>query len=219
LAAEAGEREKLTVFDTTLRDGEQSPGATLSLGEKITIARHLSLMGVDVCEAGFPIASPGDFKSVSAIAKEIGPLTESRTNGPMTICGLSRANEKDISCCYEAVQHAPSNRIHTFLATSDIHLKYKLKISRDECIRTSTEAVRFAKSLGAQQVEFSPEDAGRSDPEFLTLVLEEVIKSGATTINVPDTVGYTLPDEYGECLATSVPWITRGVLVSRLPFI
>jgi len=152
---------------------------------------------VDVCEAGFPISSPGDFDAVSAIAKEIGPLTHNRATGePMTVCGLARAMEKDIQRCYDAIKHAPKHRIHTFLATSDIHLKYKLKMTRDECIRRSVEAVKFAKSL-TSDVEFSTEDAGRSDPDFLCEVLAEVIKAGATTLNIPDTVGYTVPGEYG----------------------
>ncbi|OQR98506.1 2-isopropylmalate synthase [Achlya hypogyna] len=188
--------ERLIIFDTTLRDGEQSPGATLNFQEKMHIAKGLHGMGVDVCEAGFPIASPGDFDAVSAIAQEIGPLTRSSNPDLMTICGLARSTEKDIQRCYDAVKHAPKHRIHLFLATSDIHLKYKLKISRDECIRRAVEAVSFAASL-CSDVEFSPEDAGRSDPEFLTEVLAEVIAAGATTLNIPDTVGYTIPEEYG----------------------
>ncbi|RQM08896.1 hypothetical protein DD237_000599 [Peronospora effusa] len=194
--AESG-KDRLVLFDTTLRDGEQSPGATLNLKEKLEIARNLSVLGVDVCEAGFPVSSPGDFEAVSAIAKEIGPLTANRATGePMVICGLARAMEKDVQRCYDAVKHAPKHRIHTFLATSDIHLKYKLKISRDECIRRAVDAVKFAKSL-ASDVQFSTEDAGRSDPDFLCEVLAEVIKAGATTLNIPDTVGYTVPGEYG----------------------
>ncbi|TDH70589.1 uncharacterized protein CCR75_001860 [Bremia lactucae] len=195
-AAEAG-KERLVIFDTTLRDGEQSPGATLNFKEKLDIARALSALGVDVCEAGFPISSPGDFDAVSAIAKEIGPITGKRASGePMTICGLARAMEKDIQRCFDAVKHAPKHRIHTFLATSDIHLKYKLKISRDECIRRAVDAIKFAKTL-TSDVEFSTEDAGRSDPDFLCDVLAEVIKAGATTLNIPDTVGYTVSGEYG----------------------
>ncbi|GLD95053.1 hypothetical protein PINS_up003678 [Pythium insidiosum] len=193
-------KDRLILFDTTLRDGEQSPGATLNFREKMDIARALSLMGIDVCEAGFPISSPGDFEAVAAIAQEIGHLTTNRKTGqPMTIAGLARAMEKDIQRCYDAVKFAPSHRIHTFLATSDIHLKYKLKISRDECIRRAVEAVSFASSL-CPDVEFSPEDAGRSDPDFLCDVLAEVIKAGATTLNIPDTVGYTVPEEYGSLI-------------------
>lgn len=191
------QKDKLVIFDTTLRDGEQSPGATLNIEEKLEIARQLSRLGVDVCEAGFPIASPGDFEAVRRIAEEVGPLTEGRKSGqPMVIAGLARANELDIDRAYEAVKAAPWHRIHTFLATSDIHLKYKLKIDREECIDQVIKAVRYARSK-CDDVEFSPEDAGRSDPEFLTVVLGEAIKAGATTLNIPDTVGYTTPEEFG----------------------
>ncbi len=190
-------KDKLIIFDTTLRDGEQSPGATLNIKEKLEIARQLSRLGVDICEAGFPIASPGDFEAVRRIAQEVGPLTEGRKSGePMVIAGLARANEQDIDRAYEAVKVAPRHRIHTFLATSDIHLKYKLKIDREECIEQVIKAVSYAKSK-CDDVEFSPEDAGRSDPEFLTVVLDEAIKAGATTLNIPDTVGYTTPEEFG----------------------
>src|SRR5262245_23098162 len=135
-------KEKLIVFDTTLRDGEQSPGATLNIEEKLEIARQLSRLGVDVCEAGFPIASPGDFEAVRRIAEEVGPLTEGRKKGqPMVIAGLARANEPDIDRAYEAVKVAPRHRIHTFLATSDIHLKHKLKIDREECVEQVIRAV------------------------------------------------------------------------------
>ena len=189
--------DTVIIFDTTLRDGEQSPGATLNVEEKLEIARQLSRLGVDVCEAGFPIASQGDFDAVRRIAEEVGPLTDGRKNGkPMTIAGLARANNGDIQRAYDAVQGAPSHRIHTFLATSDIHLKHKLKIDREECIDQTIEAVTFARSL-CDDVEFSPEDAGRSDPDFLVQVLGEAIKAGATTLNIPDTVGYTAPEEYG----------------------
>jgi 2-isopropylmalate synthase len=184
-------------FDTTLRDGEQSPGATLNVEEKLEIARQLSRLGVDICEAGFPIASQGDFDAVRRIAEEVGPLTEGRKSGqPMVITGLARANNGDIQRAYDAVKAAPRHRIHTFLATSDIHLKHKLKIDREECVDQVIESVTFAKSL-CDDVEFSPEDAGRSDPEFLVQVLAEAIKAGATTLNIPDTVGYTTPEEYG----------------------
>ncbi len=190
-------KETLLIFDTTLRDGEQSPGATLNVDEKIEIARQLSRLGVDICEAGFPIASPGDFEAVRRIAEEIGPLTEGRKSGkPMVIAGLARANLNDIQRAYDAVKIAPRHRIHTFLATSDIHLKHKLKIDREECIDQVIESVTFASSL-CSDVEFSPEDAGRSDPDFLVQVLEQAIKAGATTLNIPDTVGYTTPEEFG----------------------
>ncbi len=189
--------ERLLVFDTTLRDGEQSPGATLNVEEKLEIARQLSRLGVDICEAGFPIASPGDFEAVRRIAEEVGPLTEGRqTEEPMVIAGLARASHEDIQRAYDAVKVAPLHRIHTFLATSDIHLKHKLRIDREECVEQVIEAVSFANSL-CDDVEFSPEDAGRSDPDFLVQVLEQAIKAGATTLNIPDTVGYTTPEEFG----------------------
>ena len=190
-------KDKLIIFDTTLRDGGQSPGATLNIEEKVEIARQLSRLGVDICEAGFPIASPGDFEAVRRIAEEVGSLIEGRQNGqPMVIAGLARANQQDIDRAYAAVKAAPRHRIHTFLATSDIHLKHKLKIDREECIEQVIRAVSYAKSL-CGDVEFSPEDAGRSDPAFLTVVLGEAIKAGATTLNIPDTVGYTTPEEFG----------------------
>ncbi|KAI9106319.1 2-isopropylmalate synthase [Phlyctochytrium arcticum] len=191
-------KDKLIIFDTTLRDGEQSPGVTLTASEKVEIAKQLSRLGVDVCEAGFPIASQGDYEAVERIAKEVGPLSAGRRGGqPMVICGLARAVPADIQRAYDAVKHAPAHRIHTFLATSDIHLQYKLKINRTECIARAVAAVKFARSLGCKDIEFSPEDAGRSDREFLCQVLAEVIKAGATTLNIPDTVGYNTPEEYG----------------------
>ncbi len=193
--------DTVLIFDTTLRDGEQSPGATLNVEEKLEIARQLSRLGVDICEAGFPIASPGDFEAVRRIAEEVGPLTEGRKDGrPMVIAGLARANQDDISRAFDAVKVAPRHRIHTFLATSDIHLKHKLRIDREECVEQVIKAVSFARSLCAD-VEFSPEDAGRSDPDFLVQVLGEAIKAGATTLNIPDTVGYTTPDEFGRLIA------------------
>ena len=189
---------RVVFFDTTLRDGEQSPGCTLTVEEKITIARQLSRLGVDICEAGFPIASEGDFEAVKTIAHEVGPLVEGRPSGqPMRICGLSRAIEADIHRCYEAVKHAPLHRIHTFLATSDIHLEHKLMISREECVKRAHDAVAYARTL-VDDVEFSPEDSGRSDPDFLCEVLSAVIEAGATTLNIPDTVGYNTPDQYME---------------------
>jgi 2-isopropylmalate synthase len=207
-------QDTVLIFDTTLRDGEQSPGATLNVEEKLEIARQLSRLGVDICEAGFPIASPGDFEAVRRIAQEVGPLTEGRKTGePMVIAGLARANQKDIARAYEAVKVAPRHRIHTFLATSDIHLKHKLKIDREECIQQVIEAVSYARSL-CDDVEFSPEDAGRSDPEFLTVALGEAIKAGATTLNIPDTVGYTTPEEFGwliEYLIKNTPGADRVV--------
>ncbi|TPX34422.1 2-isopropylmalate synthase [Synchytrium endobioticum] len=191
-------KEKIIIFDTSLRDGEQSPGVTLTASEKVEIARALSRLGVDVCEAGFPIASQGDFDAVQCIAREVGPVTVGRKSGkPMVICGLARAVPADIKRAYEAVKDAPLHRVHTFLATSDIHLEHKLRINREECIQRAVAAVTYAKSLGCTDIEFSPEDAGRSDRQFLCQVLGEVIKAGATTLNIPDTVGYNIPEEYG----------------------
>ncbi|KAJ1917604.1 2-isopropylmalate synthase (Alpha-isopropylmalate synthase) (Alpha-IPM synthetase) [Mycoemilia scoparia] len=197
-------KRKLIVFDTTLRDGEQSPGVTLNTEEKIAIARELSKLGVDVIEAGFPQASPGDFQAVRRIAEEVGPMMEGREHigSPTTICGLARCVEGDIRRAYEAVKAAPKHRIHTFLATSDIHLKHKLKISREDCIERAVKMVTLCKSLVGDvgDVEFSPEDAGRSDPEFLYEILGRVIEAGATTLNIPDTVGYRTPSQYGELI-------------------
>jgi 2-isopropylmalate synthase len=194
----------IRIFDTTLRDGEQSPGATLTSAEKLEIGRALARMGVDVIEAGFPAASPDDLEAVRRIAIEIGRANESATTPPV-ICGLARATRNDIDKAWEAVKHADRARIHTFLATSPIHMKYKLKMDPEQVIERTIEMVTYAKSLCDQHpnadVEFSPEDAGRSDPEFLYLVLGEAIKAGATTINIPDTVGYTTPEEFGALIA------------------
>ena len=184
------------IFDTTLRDGEQSPGATMTSAEKLEVARSLAMMGVDIIEAGFPAASPDDLEAVRRIAVEVGnpavPANEARV--PI-IAGLARANKSDIDKAWEAVQSAQRPRIHTFLATSPIHMKHKLKMDPEEVVARVSEMVAYAKSL-CDDVEFSPEDAGRSDPEFLYVVLGEAIKSGATTLNIPDTVGYTTPDEF-----------------------
>jgi 2-isopropylmalate synthase len=183
--------EKIIIFDTTLRDGEQSPGASLNADEKLEIAHQLARLGVDVIEAGFPAASQGDFDAVSNIAKKV--------QGP-TICGLARTRKEDILRCYEAVSHAAKPRIHTFIATSDIHLEYKLQKTRKEVLTIARDMVGYARSLCAD-IEFSPEDAGRSDPEYLYEVLEAVIDAGATTLNIPDTVGYTTPEEFGALIA------------------
>ncbi|KAI9478356.1 MAG: 2-isopropylmalate synthase [Benjaminiella poitrasii] len=193
--------DKLIIFDTTLRDGEQSPGVTLNTDEKIEIAKQLSRLGVDVLEAGFPIASVGDFEAVQRIAREVGPLMVGREKigHPMTICGLARSTPGDIKRCAEAIASAPRKRIHVFLATSDLHLKYKLKIDREECIKRAVAAVTLARTF-VDDVEFSPEDASRSDPDFLCQVLGKVIEAGATTLNIPDTVGYNLPEEYGNLI-------------------
>ncbi|GAP41098.1 2-isopropylmalate synthase [Flexilinea flocculi] len=182
------------IFDTTLRDGEQSPGATMTTPEKLEVARILARMGVDVLEAGFPAASPDDLEAVRRIAQEIGSSSADK-NCPI-ICGLARAVQRDIDKAWEAVQDAAHPRIHTFLATSDIHMKYKLKMERSEVLGRVADMVSYARSL-CSDIEFSPEDAGRSDPEFLYQVLDVAIRAGATTLNIPDTVGYTLPDEFG----------------------
>ena len=184
------------VFDTTLRDGEQSPGATLTSTEKVQIATNLAKLGVDIIEAGFPIASPDDLEAVRNIARVVGNKVYDDGYVPV-ICGLSRANEKDIACAWEGVRHAVRPRIHTFIATSPIHMEYKLKKTPDEVVAIAVKAVQFAKSLGCEDIEFSPEDAGRSEPEFLHRILKAVMDAGATTINIPDTVGFCLPDEFG----------------------
>ena len=187
-------KDKLIIFDTTLRDGEQSPGATLTAEEKVVIARQLYFLGVDVCEAGFPIASAGDFEAVQKIVKEINSIEVQRENGPMTICGLSRCCKKDVDCAYNAVKGAKKSRIHLFLATSDIHLKYKLNITREQCLEKIKNMVSYAKSL-CQDIEFSPEDACRTNLDFLCQAVSIAIDAGATTINIPDTVGYITPNE------------------------
>jgi 2-isopropylmalate synthase len=193
----------VTIFDTTLRDGEQSPGATLTSAEKLEIAHGLARLGVDVIEAGFPAASPDDLEGVRRIAVEVGnsPVGETAlSKHPPVICGLARATQNDIDKAWEAVQHAQRPRIHTFLATSPIHMRYKLKMDPEEVVEQVREMVAYAKSY-CDDVQFSPEDAGRSEPEFLYLVLGEAIKAGATTLNIPDTVGYTTPEEFGELIA------------------
>lgn len=186
------------IFDTTLRDGEQSPGATMTSAEKLEIARGLARLGVDIIEAGFPAASPDDLEAVRRIALEVGNSGDN-SRAPV-ICGLARTTRNDIDKAWEAVRPAARPRIHIFLATSDIHMQYKLRMTRPQVLERVADMVAYARSLCAD-VEFSPEDAGRSDPQFLYLVLEAAIKAGATTLNIPDTVGYTLPDEFGALIA------------------
>jgi 2-isopropylmalate synthase len=193
-----GDSNYVRIFDTTLRDGEQSPGASLASAEKLEIARQLARLGVDVIEAGFPAASSDDLEAVHRIAKEVGNASDEK-RAPI-IAGLARANSDDIARCWQAVQYAAHPRIHTFLATSDIHLKHKLQMTREQAIARVSEMVSYARSLCAD-VEFSPEDAGRSDPDFLCQVLEVAIRAGATTLNIPDTVGYTTPEEFGTLIA------------------
>lgn len=184
-------------FDTTLRDGEQSPGATLSSAEKLEIARQLARLGVDIIEAGFPAASPDDLAAVQRVAQEVGTA-----DGPI-ICGLARAVEKDILVCWEGVKDAAKPRIHTFLGTSDIHLKYQTGLTREQALDVIRRMVTLARSLCAD-IEFSPMDAGRTDSQFLVEVCALAVECGATTLNIPDTVGYVTPAEWHETLANLI---------------
>ncbi len=183
--------EKVIIFDTTLRDGEQSPGASMNAAEKVRLAMQLEKLGVDVIEAGFPAASEGDFDAVSQIASK---LKKPR------VAALARTAKSDLERAWGAVQNAASPRIHTFIATSDIHLQYKLRMSRDEVLAAAVEAVKYARSF-TPDVEFSAEDGSRSDRDFLCRVFEAVIDAGATTVNLPDTVGYAIPSEFSELVA------------------
>ena len=197
--------DRVIIFDTTLRDGEQSPGASMNAAEKMRIAIQLEKLGVDVIEAGFPAASEGDFEAVSQIA---GRLKKSE------VAGLARATKPDIDRAWQAIRNAARPRIHTFIATSDIHLEYKLKMSRDEVIRAAVEAVAYAKSL-TDNVEFSAEDGSRSDRDYLCRVFEAAIAAGATTVNLPDTVGYAIPGEFAELvrhIKQHTPNIDKAVL-------
>jgi 2-isopropylmalate synthase len=183
-------KDKLIIFDTTLRDGEQSPGASMTRDEKVRIAKALEKMRVDIIEAGFPIASPGDFAAVKAVAEMISDSV---------VCGLARASDADIDAAGTALKPAKSARVHTFIATSPIHMQYKLRMSPEEVLSTAVRAVKRARTF-TDDVEFSPEDAGRSELDFLCRVIEAVIDAGATTINVPDTVGYSMPHQFGETI-------------------
>lgn len=201
-------QEQVIFFDTTLRDGEQSPGATLNGEAKLVIAKQLAKLGVDVIEAGFSFASPGEFEAVQEIAQTVGA-----EDGPV-ICSLARAIRQDIQAAAAALKPAARGRIHTFISTSDIHLEYQLKKSRTEVLALAEEMVAYAKSF-TEDVEFSPMDASRSDPEFLYQVLERAIAAGATTVNIPDTVGYTTPEEFGALIRgirESVPNIERAII-------
>ncbi len=186
------QRARVLVFDTSLRDGEQAPGCSMNGDEKLLFAKKLQVLGVDIIEAGFPVASAGDAEAVRRIATEV--------QGPV-IAALARCVEKDIAVAWEAVSRSMRPRIHTFLATSDIHLAFKLKIGRDEALNQARKMVAYARSL-CTDVEFSPEDATRSDVGFLCEVLQAAVDSGATTLNIPDTVGYTTPGEYGDLIRT-----------------
>ena len=197
--------DRLYIFDTTLRDGEQVPGCQLNTVEKIQVAKQLEVLGVDVIEAGFPISSPGDFNSVIEISKAV--------TWP-TICALTRAVEKDIDCAAEALQYAKRKRIHTGIGTSDSHIRYKFNATREEIIERAVAAVMYAKRY-VEDVEFYAEDAGRTDNEYLARVVEAVIKAGATVVNIPDTTGYCLPHEYGakiKYLCDHVDGIDRAIL-------
>ncbi|KAG6730903.1 hypothetical protein I3842_01G103100 [Carya illinoinensis] len=188
------------IFDTTLRDGEQSPGASLTSKEKLDIARQLSKLGVDIIEAGFPVSSTDDFEAVKTIAKEVGNAVDKDGYVPV-ICGFARCNEKDIRTAWEALKYAKRPRIHTFIATSAIHMEYKLRKTKAMVVEIARSMVKFARSLGCEDVEFGAEDAGRSDREFLYEILGEVIRAGATTINIADTVGINEPSEFGKLIA------------------
>ncbi len=199
------EPRRIVIFDTTLRDGEQSPGCSMNRSEKLEIAHALIDLGVDVIEAGFPIASPGDFESVREIARNVRGAT---------ICGLARCNEKDIDRAWEALQDAPDARIHVFLATSAIHRQFKLKMDKEEIVRRAVAGVERAKAL-CDNIEFSPEDAARTEPDFLCKVVEAAITAGATTVNIPDTVGYATPAHMGGVirdLASRVPNIDQAII-------
>jgi 2-isopropylmalate synthase len=182
--------DRLIIFDTTLRDGEQSPGASMNLAEKLEVARALRDLGVDVIEAGFPIASPGDFEAVEAVARSV--------HGPI-ICGLARCNADDIDRAWEALRDAPRGRVHVFLATSAIHREFKLRMAKEEIVRRAVEGVKRARGY-LEDVEFSPEDAARTELDFLAEVVERAIEAGATTINIPDTVGYAVPSQYAAAM-------------------
>src|SRR5688572_19386838 len=189
---DSSEFRPIRIFDTTLRDGEQSPGYSMNLQEKMEVAQALVDLGVDIIEAGFPIASPGDFEAVREIANTI--------RGSSVICGLARCNDADIDRAWEALKHAPKARIHVFLATSAIHREFKLKMTREEIVERAIKGVKRAASY-CDDVEFSPEDAARTERDFLCHVVEAAISAGATTVNIPDTVGYATPQEYGATIA------------------
>jgi 2-isopropylmalate synthase len=200
--------DRLMIFDTTLRDGEQSPGCTLNTEEKLELARQLARLGVDIIEAGFAYASPGDFEAVQLVARTVGTV-----DGPI-ICSLARAMRDDIRAAAEAIKPAAHSRIHTFISTSDIHLEYQLRKSRAEVLDIAGEMVAYAKSF-ADDVEFSPMDAGRSDPEYLWSVVERAIAAGATTVNIPDTVGFLTPTEFGAMIRgikENVPNIDKAII-------
>jgi 2-isopropylmalate synthase len=197
--------DKVKIFDTTLRDGEQAPGASLGQREKLEIAEALAHLGVDIIEAGFPISSRGDFQAVQAVARSI--------KGPV-ICGLARAVKNDIDTAYQAIKSSGNPRIHVFLATSKIHMKYKLKKAEEEILRLAIQAVKYARRL-CSDIQFSPEDASRSERGFLFRVIEAVISAGATTVNIPDTVGYAEPEEFSNLISQikeNVPNVNKAII-------
>ena len=197
--------KNIKIFDTTLRDGEQAPGASMYVEEKIELAKQLARLGVDIIEAGFAISSEGDFEAIRAITQEV--------EGPI-ICSLARAIDKDIKAAWEAIKDAPEKRIHTFISTSDIHLRHQFRLSREQALKRAVDMVTYAKTF-VDDVEFSPMDATRSDIEYLCDVVEAVINAGATTVNIPDTVGYSIPYEFGELInkiKEKVPNSDRAVI-------
>ena len=200
--------EKIVVFDTTLRDGEQSPGVSMSVQDKVSIAIQLEKMGVDVIEAGFAFASPADFEAIQKISQVVKNAT---------ICSLARATEKDIDCAYEALKSANKKRIHTFIATSDIHLKYKLKKTQDEVVEMIKNSVSYAKTK-CNDIEWSAEDATRTEIGFLTKCVKTAIQAGATTINLPDTVGYCYPREYQKMFENVIKEVGKDVDISNIIF-
>ncbi|MDX2439716.1 MAG: 2-isopropylmalate synthase [Desulfobacterales bacterium] len=198
-------KDRVYIFDTTLRDGEQSPGASMNAAEKMRLAVQMEKLGVDIIEAGFPAASKGDLDAVSQIAQKLEKIE---------IAALARTSKEDIDCAWEAIGHAAKPRIHTFIATSDIHMDYKLKMTRDEVVKTAVESVKYAKSF-TDNVEFSAEDGSRSDRDFLCKVFEAAIEAGATTVNLPDTVGYAIPEEFSELVKyvlSHTPNIHKAIL-------
>lgn len=198
-------KDKVFIFDTTLRDGEQAPGASMNALEKLDIAYALERLGVDIIEAGFPVISKGDFESVKMVSEHIKDST---------VCGLARSIKKDIDAAQEALTGAKRKRIHVFLATSKIHMEHKLRKSQDEILQMAVDAVKYAKQY-VDDIEFSPEDASRSERDFIFRICEEVIKVGATTVNIPDTVGYSIPSEYGDLIAAiknTVPNINKAII-------
>src|SRR5215510_117306 len=204
--SDTNQPRRIKIFDTTLRDGEQSPGCSMNLQEKLEVAQALVDLGVDIIEAGFPIASPGDFEAVREIANTI--------RGNSVIAGLARCNDADIDRAWEALKRAPRSRIHVFLATSAIHREFKLKMTREEIIDRAVKGVKRAVGY-CDDVEFSPEDAARTEIDFLCEVVQAAIEAGATTVNIPDTVGYATPTQYGNVIRTlkqRVPNIEQAII-------